>query len=74
MGELNEQRWAVISERGCEASGMIYAEAAALMRKLASEKVYGLCVVTSDVARFLPPVEIIAQTAAQLREARGRKS
>jgi hypothetical protein len=70
MGELTEQRWAVISERGCEASGMIYVEAAALMRRLASEKVYGLCVVTSDVARFLPAVEVVAQPT----EARRRKS
>jgi hypothetical protein len=65
MGELNEERWAVISERGCEASGMAYAEAAALMRKLASEKVYGLCVVTSDAAHYIPSVKLAASTVLQ---------
>lgn len=57
MGELGEERWAVISERGCEASPLSYADAAALMRQLASEKVHGLCVVTSDAARHLPRVK-----------------
>ena len=61
MGELGEERWAVISERGCEASGLAYAEASALMRRLASEKVYGLCVVTNESARYLPPVKIVPQ-------------
>jgi hypothetical protein len=70
MNELSEERWAVISERGCEASGMAYAEAAALMHKLASEKVYGLCVVTSDAARFVPPVEPLASTVSQPGEVR----
>ena len=59
MGELSEKRWAVISERGCEASGMAYTEAAALMRKLAQEKVYGLCVVADAAARHLPPVKAV---------------
>lgn len=64
MGELGEERWAVISERGCEASGLIYAEAAALMLKLVSEKVHGLCIVTGDAARRLPRVESPASTAS----------
>ena len=51
MSELGDRRWAVISERGCEASGMMYAEAAELVRKLEGEKVHGLCVVTIEAAR-----------------------
>lgn len=74
MGELSEARWAVISERGCEASGMAYAEAVALMRKLASEKVYGLCVVTNDAARYIPPVESVASTDLQPTKARPHKT
>ncbi|HEX8649511.1 MAG TPA: hypothetical protein VF708_01625 [Pyrinomonadaceae bacterium] len=70
MSELSEERWAVISERGCEANGMAYAEAAELMHKLASEKVYGLCVVTNDAARYIPPVEAVASTVLQTREVR----
>lgn len=56
MGELNERIWSVISERGCERSGLGYAQAARLMRKLAKEKARGLCVVTDAAARHLAPV------------------
>lgn len=70
MGELSEARWAVISERGCEASGMLYADAAELMQRLAKEKVYGLCVVTSDAARYIPEVEPIASKDLQPAKAR----
>jgi hypothetical protein len=48
--ELQEKIWGVISERGCEATDLTYYEAAALMRKLDGEKVYGLCIVTSETA------------------------
>jgi DNA-directed RNA polymerase subunit F len=70
MGELDEQRWAVISERGCEASGITYAEAAALMQKLASEKVYGLSVVTQTAARHLPDVKAAISTLPEPAESR----
>ena len=50
MSELQDQRWAVISERGVEASAMIYDDALKLLRKLKDEKVYGLCIVTSEAA------------------------
>jgi hypothetical protein len=53
MGELGEQRWAVISERGCEARGLPHAEAAGLMRRLKGERVSGLCVVTNEAAERL---------------------
>lgn len=73
MSELNEDRWAVISERGCEASGMVYAEAAALMHRLASEKVHGLCVITNDAARYVQAVESVASTVAQPTKAHPNK-
>ena len=74
MGELGEKRWAVISERGCEASAMTYAEAAALMRHLAQEKVYGLCVVTGTAARHLPPVKTAVSTTSRPTETRQGKT
>jgi hypothetical protein len=49
--ELHENIWAVISERGCEGIDLTYDEAAALMRKLSSINIFGLCVVTSKAAR-----------------------
>jgi hypothetical protein len=53
MSELNEQRWAVVSERGREAAGLTYAEAADLMRRLKGERIYGTCVITAEAAARL---------------------
>lgn len=57
MGELNEQRWGVLSERGCEAMGLTYAEAAELMRRLKREKISGLCVITDAAAHRASQIE-----------------
>ena len=51
MSELREQRWSVVSERGCEASGVNYEEAAGLVRRLRAERIHGLCVVSDEAAR-----------------------
>lgn len=51
MSELTEERWAVLSERGCEAMGLTYAQAAEMMRSLMRERVSGLSVITDDAAR-----------------------
>lgn len=50
MSELNEAHWAVISERGVEASGLSYDDAVRLRRELDGEKIYGLCIVTDKAA------------------------
>lgn len=63
MGELGDPRWAVVSERGCEASGLKHAEAVELMHRLVSRKVHGTCVVTNDAARHLSPVKPVEATA-----------
>jgi hypothetical protein len=60
MGELSEPRWAVISERGCEASSLNYKEAVELLRRLVGEKVHGTCIITSEAAQHLAPAR--AQT------------
>ncbi|HEX8920598.1 MAG TPA: hypothetical protein VF766_03925 [Pyrinomonadaceae bacterium] len=51
MSELTEQRWAVFSERGCEASALTYAQASELMRALMREKISGLSIITDAAAR-----------------------
>jgi hypothetical protein len=51
MSELREQRWSVVSERGCEASGVNYDEAATLVRRLRGEKIHGLCIISDEAAR-----------------------
>lgn len=54
MSELNERRWAVLSERGCEDAGLSYGEAAAAVVRLKSERISGLCVVTDAAAAHVP--------------------
>lgn len=55
MSELSEQLWAVLSERGSEASALTYAQALELMRTLLQEKVSGLSIITAAAAqRALP--------------------
>jgi hypothetical protein len=53
MSELNETRWSVLSERGCEASRLPYADAARLVAQLTREPVYGLCIITDEAAARL---------------------
>ena len=55
MSELNEELWAVLSERGVEASALSYQQAADAMRSLMREKVSGLSVITVDAARRVAP-------------------
>lgn len=57
MGELSDPLWAVISERGCEASSLTYDEAIEQMRRLDGEKVHGTCIVTAEAARHLTPAK-----------------
>jgi hypothetical protein len=51
MSELSEQRWGVLSERGCEATGLTYTSALELMRRLSREKVSGISIITNEAAR-----------------------
>ncbi|MDQ3686105.1 MAG: hypothetical protein M3430_10970 [Acidobacteriota bacterium] len=51
MSELGERRWAVMSERGIEASGVAYDEASQLVRRLEAEKVSSLCIISGEAAQ-----------------------
>jgi hypothetical protein len=50
MSELGEPVWAVISERGCEATQITYDEAHRLIERLGREGVYGRCIITALAA------------------------
>ena len=50
MSELKERRWAVLSERGREESGLSYEEAAGLVARLRAERLSGLCVISDEAA------------------------
>jgi hypothetical protein len=51
MSELREPRWSVVSERGCEASGVNYEEAAGLVGRLRADRIHGLCIISDEAAR-----------------------
>ena len=70
MSELNERRWAVLSERGREEAGLSYEEAARLIARLRSERLRGLCVITDEAASHLPAA---SQEAARNSPSRGAK-
>jgi len=48
--ELEMNRWSVISERGCEASGLSHEEARRLVHRLGGEGRHGLCIITDEAA------------------------
>jgi len=74
MSELNERRWAVLSERGCEDAGLSYEGAAGLVKRLRGERISGLCVVTDAAAAHLPRAKPQAsKAAAPGKPRRGRK-
>lgn len=73
MSELNERRWAVLSERGCEDAGLSYEEAAGLVKRLRGERISGLCVVTDEAAAHLPRAKKPAGTPVASGNSRPRR-
>ena len=74
MSELNERRWAVLSERGCEDTGLSYEEASGLVASLRGERVSGLCVITDAAAAHVPRAQKSAgKPAGNSKPKRSRK-
>ena len=74
MSELKEPVWAVQSERGREAAGLTYEEAARLVARLRAERVSGLCVITDAAAARLPPAQRPAGKSPAAGNPRPRRS
>jgi len=72
--ELNERRWAVLSERGREESGLSYEEASATVARLRVEKLSGLCVITDRAAAHVPEAKKAAPKSPAGREAKPKRS
>jgi len=51
--ELGNEKWAVLSHRGLEATSLTHEEARRLVHRLASEGRHGLCIVSDEAARRL---------------------
>ena len=56
ISDLQNETWAVLSERGCEATHLTHEEARRLVHKLASEGCHGLCIVTNEAGASITPV------------------
>ncbi len=49
--ELAQEKWAVLSHVGLEATSLTHEEARRLVHRLASEGRHGLCIVSDEAAR-----------------------
>jgi len=69
VSDLAENKWAILSDRGCEATDLTHEEARRLVHRLAGEGRHGLCIVTNDAARRMSVSEVLAKrTALESRE------
>jgi hypothetical protein len=48
--ELGMEKWAVVSDRGCEATSLTHEDARRLVHRLAGEGRHGLCIMSDDAA------------------------
>ena len=64
--DLQNGKWAVLSDRGCEATELTHEEARRLVHKLEGEGRHGLCIVTTEAAQRI----VGMRSASELAEAR----
>jgi hypothetical protein len=62
--DLEQEKWSVISERGCEASSVTHEEARRLVHRLGAEGRHGLCIISDEAARRLTEDASVAPRAA----------
>jgi hypothetical protein len=56
--DLGKEKWAVISDRGVEATSVTHEDARRLVHRLAGEGRHGLCIMTDEaVSRLNSPVQ-----------------
>ena len=48
--DLEKEIWAVVSDRGCEATGLTHEDARRLVHRLAGEGRHGLCIMSDKAA------------------------
>jgi hypothetical protein len=63
--ELEQKKWSVISERGCEASSVTHEEARRLVHRLGAEGRHGLCIISDEAARRLTEASVNFQTTSK---------
>jgi len=65
--ELGKEKWAVISDRGCEATGLTHEEARRLVHRLAGEGRHGLCIMSDQAAGRLSSSDTPAEIPNRIR-------
>jgi hypothetical protein len=53
--ELGMEKWSVVSDRGCEATGLTHEDARRLVHRLSGEGRHGLCIMSDDAASRMGP-------------------
>ena len=51
--DLEKEKWAVVSDRGCEATRLTHEDARRLVHRLAGEGRHGLCIMSDEAASRL---------------------
>ena len=51
--DLEKEKWAVLSDRGLEATGLSHEDARRLVHRLGGEGRHGLCIITDEAASRL---------------------
>jgi hypothetical protein len=51
--DLEKEKWAVVSDRGCEATRITHEDARRLVHRLAGEGRHGLCIMSDEAASRL---------------------
>ncbi len=51
--DLEKEKWAVLSDRGLEATGLTHEDARRLVHRLGGEGRHGLCIITDEAASRL---------------------
>lgn len=65
--ELQNDSWAVLSNRGCEAIELTHEEARRLVHRLEGEGRHGLCIVTAEAARHVAAGRLPANFSGDAR-------
>jgi hypothetical protein len=60
MSELGRETWAVISNRGCEATNLTHEDARRLVHRLTGEGRHVLCIISGDAASRLGSPQVSA--------------
>ena len=66
LSELEMQRWSVLSDRGCEASGLTHEDARKLVHRLGGEGRHGLCIITDEAASRMTTGGLCAKPEANV--------